>query len=133
MIKIKNLIKTTKKFAKSLTFRGKSPTIIEVDKPTMIVIIAKNYPNQLLTIRFHQDETTSGEYHILPVGIEKKNLVINELQVGTMSPTFYGNISVIGAGNNELFNCETHEPIIKDKADNIINKIKNIIITPTQE
>lgn len=125
--KYKNTIKTLK-------FGDKAATVIEIDPVNKELIILKHGTEQALAVAWDVDPSGYGFWRIQQVGFEFGDLVVKELRKGDIAAAFHGEVSVVGAGNNDLFTSNGYEDDdVVDVEGNVVNKVREVRVYPKRQ
>jgi hypothetical protein len=117
--------------ASSLTFAGMEAKVLEVPAASRDLILLKHDQDQALAIAWDMDNHDCGFWRIQQIGLVNGELVTKELRKGEVGAAFYGDVSVIGAGSNDLYTSDGFEDDdIVDQEGNVLNKIREIRIYP---
>lgn len=117
-----------------INFGGEEAQPIEFDPTKKQAFVLIGYPNQMLVVAWDIDQSGFGGWRIKAVGIDGETLVLKEFEEGKPTPAFFGDISVVGASNTDLYTSFGYEDQdISDEDGNIVNKPIEIKIRPVQE
>jgi len=118
-----------------VSFGKKLSKQIEYDPEVKISFLLQGDGEHVLAIAWDIDDAGSGFWRITAVGFDKNgNMLQKEIQKGKTSVAFFGDISVVGAGRNDLFTSDGYEDAdIIDAEGNIINKATEINIYPARK
>lgn len=113
------------------TFAGKSAKTVDIAADEKELIIIKHDAAQALAIAWDVDPSGYGYWRIQQIGVEEGRLVTKELRKGEVGAAFYGEVSVVGAGNNDLYTSDGFEDADSvDPEGNVTNKVREIRIFP---
>lgn len=117
-----------------INFGGEEAEPIEFDPTKKQAFVLVGYPNQLLVVAWDIDQFGIGGWRIKAVGVDGNNLVMKEFEDGTPKAAFYGDVSVVGASQTDLYTSFGYEdPDVTDEDGNIVNKPIEVKIRPVQE
>jgi len=117
-----------------LKFNRRKPKIVEVDGPQLVALVSPDVPDQCLVVAWDEDDAGYGFWRIQHIGVARKKVIVKELKPGEPAPAFYGDVSVKGAGGNDLhtgFGYEDED--IQDKEGQVVNKPLEVNIFPVQK
>jgi hypothetical protein len=113
------------------TFAGRGAKVVDIDPETKELLILKHGQQQALAVAWDVDPSGYGFWRIQQVGVENGTLVTKELKKGDEGAAFYGEVSVVGAGGNDLFTSDGYEDLdVVDTEGNVLNKVKEIRVFP---
>jgi len=112
-------------------FGEKEPHTINFDPEEKQAFLLSGHPDHLLVVAWDIDEAGHGKYRIKVVGIQSGSLIKKELEPGNESAAFYGEVSVVGARQTDLYaSFGFEDDDLKDADGNVCNKVKEIQIKP---
>ena len=116
---------------KALSFAGNDAKVVEVSPTDRELVLLRHGECQALAVAWDLDNHDHGFWRIQQIGLVNGELVTKELRRGEMGAAFYGEISVIGAGSNDLYTSDGFEDDdIVDHEGNVLNKVREIRIYP---
>lgn len=125
---------TQRSILDTLKFGDKSPIVIQVNPDEQRLFVLQNTPSQFLAIAWDLDTSGKGYWRIQPIGVKHEKIITKQYRPGETGPAFYGEISVVGAGRNDLYTSFGYEdPDNQDHEGNLKNKAREIIIRPKRE
>ena len=88
-----------------------------------------------MAVAWDLDDAGNGFWRVMAVGFDEQGgMLLKEIQKDKTSVAFYGDISVVGAGRNDLFTSDGYEDDdIVDAEGNVVNKATEIHIYPSRE
>jgi len=117
-----------------INFGGEEATPVEFDPDKRQAFVLVGYPGQLLVVAWDIDESGFGGWRIKAVGVEGDEVVTKEFEADKSAPAFYGDISIVGAAETDLYASFGYEDMdVKDEDGNVVNKAKEIRIRPVQK
>ncbi len=117
-----------------VSFGEKPPHNIQFDPEEKQAFLLSGHADHMLVVAWDVDEGGRGKYRIKVVGIEDGELIKKELEPGNASAAFFGEVSVVGAKQTDLWASFGYEDEdLKDADGNIFNKVKEIQIKPKGE
>lgn len=115
----------------SFTFAGTAAKVLEVPAASRELILLKHGQEQALAIAWDMDNHGYGFWRIQQIGLDNGELITKELRRGESGAAFYGEVSVVGAGSNDLYTSDGFEDDdVVDPEGNVLNKVKEIRIYP---
>jgi hypothetical protein len=115
----------------ALSFAGQEAKVVDLPATSRDLILLKHGPDQALAVAWDLDNHGCGFWRIQQIGLVDSALVTKELRRGEVGAAFYGEVSVVGAGNNDLYTSDGFEDAdVVDHEGNVINKIREIRIYP---
>lgn len=117
------------------TFKGKPSRVIDIDPEEIDSIAVRFGKDRLLMVIYDVDEHGSGFFRIRLLGFnEGGSLLIKEFRPNQPAPAFFGEISVSGPGDSELWASFGYEDLdLRDSEGNITNKPREIRIHPKRD
>jgi len=105
--------------------------VLEMPSASRDLVLLKHGQDQALAIAWDMDNHGYGFWRIQQIGMVNGELVTKELRKGEVGAAFHGEVSVIGAGANDLYTSDGFEDAdIVDSEGNVLNKIREIRIYP---
>lgn len=115
----------------SLTFAGMEAKVLEVQAASRDLLLLKQGQDQALAIAWDMDNHGYGFWRIQQIGLINGELITKELRKGDVGAAFYGEVSVVGAGSNDLYTSDGYEDDdVLDHEGNVLNKVREIRIYP---
>lgn len=91
-------------------------------------------PTQLLLLAWEVDTNQRGRWRIFNLGIDDNGVIMKRFGVDQIQPAFYGEISVKGASQNDLFaSLGFEDDDAVDYEKNVYNKPTEVVILPKRE
>ena len=118
-----------------INFGGEEARSVAFDPTKKQAFVLEGYPGQLLVVAWDIDQSGFGGWRIKGVGVKKNGeMVQKEFEKGKPSTAFYGDISVVGAAQTDLYTSFGYEDMdMTDDDGNIVNKALEVRIRPVQE
>ena len=114
-------------FPINLTFKGAKSKEIKFDPSQPASFILRSSNNQILALMWEVDLSGYGFWHIRQIGLSPEaGPITKEFTEGKNDIAFYGDITVVGARQNELWRAEGFED------DDVLDEERNIINKPTE-
>ena len=118
----------------ALTFAGHAAKVLEVAPANRELILLKHDQDQALAIAWDMDNHGCGFWRIQQIGLLHGEPVMKELRRGELGAAFYGEVSIMGAGSNDLYSSDGYEDDdVVDQEGNVLNKIREIRIYPKRQ
>lgn len=114
------------------TFKGKKAKVIAFDTKEAAAFVFQSSDRQLLALMWQPDKDSYGFWRIKQIGLsEKDGPITKQLTAEKEDTAFYGEASVIGARQTDLFRTDGYEDDDEtDEDGNIVNKPVEIRIFP---
>ena len=124
--------RTAKPGMDDFTFGGQAAKVVVMSSASKdLVILRQPNSTQALAVAWDVDPSGYGCWRIQQIGVEKGKLVTKMLKKGEDGAAFYGEVSVVGAGNNDLYTSDGFEDAdIVDGEGNVVNKVREVKIFP---
>jgi len=118
-----------------INFGGENAQHVEFDPTKKQAFVLVGYPGQLLVVAWDIDQSGFGGWRIKAVGVKKSGeLVQKEFEKGKPTAAFYGDVSVVGAAQTDLYTSFGYEDMdVTDDDGNIVNKPLEVRIRPVQK
>lgn len=123
--------KSKAKLPTNITFAGQVAKVLEIAPDSRELMILTHGTDQALAVAWDIDPHGYGFWRIQQLGMSNGELVMKELRKGDVGAAFHGEVSVVGAGNNDLYTSDGFEDDdILDHEGNVLNKVREIRIYP---
>jgi hypothetical protein len=123
--------KNKAKIPTNITFAGQVAKVMEVAPDSRELLILTHGTEQALAVAWDMDHHGYGFWRIQQIGMSNGELVTKELRKGEVGAAFHGEVSVVGAGNNDLYTSDGFEDDdVLDHEGNVLNKVREIRIYP---
>jgi hypothetical protein len=87
-----------------------------------------------LLIHWVVDGNRYGRYCLTLLGCEETEVPLKPLQQGALLPAFFGEVSVRGAGRNDLFASYGYEdPDVLNEDNVVVNKPQTVVLSPKRK
>ena len=117
-----------------ISFGGTEAKLIQFNPEEKQAFVLAGLPGHLLIVAWDIDQTGFGGWRIKAIGVNENAVVMKEFEKGKFSTAFYGDASVLGASQNDLYTSFGYEDEdVRDGDGNVVNKVKEIRIRPVQE
>ncbi len=116
------------------SFGANEPETIEFDPTEKQAFMFASGHDHMLVVAWDIDEAGHGAYRVKVVGAENDELVLKELEPGSHTAAFFGEVAVVGAAQTDLYTSFGYQDDdIKDTDGYVVNKVKEIVIKPKQD
>jgi hypothetical protein len=114
---------------------GQQPKVVGFDgaEATSWLLLPAGQPAGLL-IHWVVDGNRYGRYCLTLLGCEETEVPLKPLQQGALLPAFFGEVSVRGAGRNDLFASYGYEdPDVLNEDNVVVNKPQTVVLSPKRK
>lgn len=118
-----------------IKFASKTTKVITYEPDTKSSYAFHGGGNHILAVAWDIDDAGAGFWRIMPVGLDANGaMLLKDVQQGKTSVAFFGDISIVGAGKNDLFTADGYEDDdMIDAEGNIVNKATEIHVYPSRK
>jgi len=119
----------------NISFGGKRSKLIKYDAEDKSSYVFHGNEDHVLAVAWDLDDAGRGFWRVTVVGFDKKGeILLKEIQKNKVSVAFFGDISVVGAGRNDLYTSDGYaDEDIVDAEGNIVNKVTEIHVYPSRD
>lgn len=115
----------------TVMFAGHEAKVLEMPAASRDLVLLKHGQDQALAVAWDMDAHGYGFWRIQQIGLVHGELITKALRRGELGAAFYGEVSVVGAGANDLYTSDGFEDDdVVDHEGNVLNKIREIRIYP---
>jgi hypothetical protein len=114
------------------TFKGKKAREVKFDPTQPTSFVLRSSDNQILALMWDVDREGYGHWRIKQIGLSPtEGPVMKMFSEGKDGIAFYGDITVVGARQNELWRADGYEDDdLRDEEENVVNKPTEVRIYP---
>lgn len=114
------------------TFKGKKSREVKFDPTKPVSFVLRSSDTQILALMWDVDREGYGHWRIKQIGLSAtEGPVTKEFSEGNDGIAFYGDITVVGARQNELWRADGFDDDDeRDEEKNVVNKPTEVRIYP---
>jgi len=118
-----------------VSFGKKASNKIDYDPEVKTSFLFQGDGTHVLAVAWDIDDTEHGFWRITVIGFDEKGkMLTKQIQKDKTSIAFFGDISIVGAGRNDLYTSDGYEDAdVIDEEGNIVNKATEINIYPSRK
>ncbi len=118
-----------------VNFASKRSKVMSYDAESKSSYIFHNGGDHALALAWDIDDAGHGFWRVLAIGFDSKGeMLLKDIQKDKTSVAFFGEISVVGAGKNDLFTSDGYEDDdVVDTEGNVVNKATEVHIYPSRK